>query len=187
MNPVQTICTRIMSGIQWIHKTWDLLELSFKHREEFISTKILAKLLVDDDLILNEGNIIAIESELSLECKKLQNLSSMQEAIDLVSKREKLKLRVEQINSQVSTAKEAEKQKLIAERSKKMTEVTQFGDKIEAQLEKWEKRFEQELLYRGLRYRDVLNFDKLKKEYEEDLESQEQYRKWASRYAKKFA
>jgi hypothetical protein len=179
-----TVYEKMWERINWIYGNWDILEVSFKHREEFLSNNLVQRLVINDSLISNEQSIAAAENDLEKECKYLSNLLNFKDTINLISKRENLKAYIEQININLSQTKDGESKKLIAQRAKKSQEISQLTEKIEAKLKK---NPNVQILYRGLRYREILEFDKLKKTYEDEIENQKEIQKWTARYAKKFA
>lgn len=189
VGQMHIVANRMFNGLSWIFSNWETLEVSFKHRSDFVANSVVRHMLVNGQPTLTEYNIPLIESELGRECRFVSNLLSVKDLVEQITRREELKARISDISSTLSqqgSLVATESKKLISEKNKKSTELVQLTEKLEQQIDVAEKNGDP-ILYRGLRYKELLGFDRLKKEFDGMKDNENEMKKWASRYAKKFS
>ncbi len=160
-----SVVQRLNSMFQWLYNYWSQLEISFQYRSDFLESKIIQVIQSNSKNL--DPMLQICEQNLSLEINKLNFDSQLTSAIvTLISRRESLKVKLNELNTNKSNKNSADKITIT-------NEIKQLAKQIRTSVVQWEENYKKDMMYRGIRYLDILEYDRLvaeKQEFENDMQ-----------------
>ena len=164
-------------------KLWESCETSFRERCEF-----LERFFIRDPL--GAGNSHAeiampsIEEALTTQINRLTKLlNTLSKEMALVSRRESIKARLAEIERELDPSQvlHGKHKKMASEKLYLNNEFKLLTKQVSAALIKWEKNYQQEFVFRGERYLDVIDCDRISSERSAKSSIANDIQKWVKR------